>query len=902
MAVNCSTQALGAIFKIEQLGKKAIVEAIEGSQIKNPKTKRQLQEDLELYLTEYVENLKAQLTDENLINEGILETLSLANQRMVFNMVERVRTVRNTIKTIDLVAKTSTEKRAVPGILRNTVSIMENPMKEIEQRISAIEDRVFAETIEGGTTKNPDMVEKSKLEYLDMKSGGRMTYDRLLAKGYSDPNFIMWKAVKQGHFKGDEILNIIAANVKKIKNEKDVILKSEYPNYEIPSQDFNYRFSKNKVYHKEAFIEFMSTSIEPHTFLGISKEQYDAMGILGFEKFNKGVEQLQKDIVEAGIDPINFGKRSKGKNPFNPSNIKPLDDALEYQMILKFGDIQEGIVASQVSFYKFQAKRAAEKSVMSDRPGLQFVAIRDYLAEKFPDADLDFINENVEQMVNYWQGTFHPASTVDETFSLIELGISHTVNSFLLGFVNGRNIAIDNTFFKAVIQHVQQELNRPTSAIKSMLSLLGANAIGMGKGAYSVFVKRKYPGTSERKLLRDTELMAEAAENAGIVISVSQPDMVMGSLRRSGDRDPILAKQSADTKGRSAARWFARKASGTADFISVMTGADATNKMARIDATVTVNGLIQRFFREQDWNKLSDKDRLNMERFGFTKEYFDIMKNVKRNKNGFVDYKEFQKLDVSSILDEFTSPAQARTHVRNMYNAMRDGLIEENAPLPGLKGEMSITKDRSGLAGLVNRLVFKYANINLTSMQALMKNAYIFTGLDPNLVANTKNPLLPFVFALELIKKNPKYAGETFLFLSLGGIFAIWASQFKNNEPLQAINPDLVAHGLAKTPAFGLVTEMLQGLYWGDGLIGDVTKPVVQSVTNIGRVGKSTYENKNKKALQNFLRAKQTFPITNMWWLNVGIDKAIRNGMDVPYTRYQKKRFRERGQLKDQFE
>ena len=902
MAINCSSQALSAIFKIEQLGKKAIVEAIENSQIKNPNTKRMLNEELELSLLEYTENLKKVLTDENLANEGILEKVSLSNQRQVFNMIERVRTVRNTVKTIDLVSKKSTSKRAIPGILRNTIAILENPMTEIQTRLEAIHDRIWGETSEGGTLKNPDMVEKAKLEYLDMLAGGRQTYDRLAAKGYKDPNYVIWQAVKEAHFKGDEILNIIAANIKKLKNEKDVILKSEYPNYELPSHDFNYRFSKTKVYHKEEFISDMANFIEPHTFLGLSKEEFDAMGLAGYQKFEKGLEQLQKDIVEAGIDPINYGKRSQGKNPFNKQNIKPVNNAAEYQMINKYGDLQEGIVGSQVSFFKFQAKKAAERSMVSDKPGLNFVAIRDFLTEKFPDAPLEEINHNVEQMVNYWSNTFHPSSTIDETFALIELGISQGINAFLLGGVNLRNLTIDNTFFKAVIQNAQDNMSLPGSTIKALLKLSGANAVGLGKGAYSVFIKRKIPGTKDRKLLRDQELLAEAAEDAGVVISVSQPDMIMGTLRRSGDRDPILAKKGDDTKERAGARWFARKATGVADFMSVLTGADATNRMARIHSTVTTNSMIQRFFREQDWHKLSPKDRLQMERFGFSKEYFDIMKNVKRNKHGFVDYKEFQKLDVSSILDEFTSPAQARTHVRNMYNAMRDGLINENSPLPGIHGELDITKNKVGLPGLVTRLVFKYANINLTALNSFFKNAYAYVGLDHNIVATTKNPALPFVYALELAKQNPAYAGKIFGWIAAGGMFTIWVTQFKNNEPLESITPELAAKGLLKGPAFGMCAEMMQGIYWGEGLIGDITKPVVQSLTNVGRVGVSAYESKNKKALQNFLRAKQTFPITNMWWLNVGIDKAIRNGMEVPYTRYQKRRFRERGKLTEQFE
>ena len=896
---NCSTQALAALFQIQEMGRDAIKETIEASGIKNDRTRRTLHKELEESYREYLDNLKGQLTDENLVNEGILEKLSLKTQRQLFNMIDRVRTVRNTVKTIDAVASSSKTKNAVPGILRQMLALLEAPMTALKTRINSINQRIWAETLEGGTSKNADDVEQAKIEYLDALAGGRKLHDRIKNKGYSNPDFIIWQAVKAGHFKGDPVLNIIAANLKKLQNEKDVILKSEYPNYEIPSHPFNYRIDKAKAYNKERFTTFLSQGLDAPAFLGMSKQEFEGLGHAGVKRFYKEIEALWQDTVDSGIDPINFGSRKAGRNPFNNSNLIFKDDNWEFGFVKEFGDIREGIVGSQVSFYKFQAVKAAERSVMSDKPGLQFSAMKDYIIEKF-GMTAEEANLELEGLVEYWRGTFHPHNTIDETFALIGLAVQQGINSVLLGAVNIRNILWDNTFHHAFVKYVHTGKSKILTTVEKMARLSAANAVGWGKGIASV-VRGKFPSGDARKLTRKDELLADAAENAGLVIRVSQADMVMGVLRRSADTDPLLSRSGKDTKAREVARAAARFFSGLADLSSIITGAEATNKVARIDGAIASTSIMNRFFNENSWESLSKQDRALMMRFGFTKELYDVLKGVKRNENGYIDHETFKNIDVSSLVDEFTTPAQARSHVKNMYLATLSQVLDEYAPLPGVKGELNLYSPK-GLGGLILKLVFKYSNIALSSVSAFMKNAYAFAGLDPNKIANTKNILAPIAWATELTLANPKFAGEVMLYLASGGAFVIWAGQMKNNEPLEAITPEFLGKALLKSPAFGMVSEILQGWYWGEGLIGDVTKPVVQTGLNLGRAGLSIYDGKETKAMQNLLRAKQTFPITNMWWLNVGIDKAVRNGWDIPYTRYQKTRFKKRGKLSEQFE
>ena len=313
---------------------------------------------------------------------------------------------------------------------------------------------LWGETLEGGTSKNPDKAENAKKLYLDAKAGGNKLHKLLEDMGFTNTGYVIWKALKDGHFKHLEELNIIAANTKRLRKETRDIMKQEYPNYEIPNQPFDYRIDRNKVLDPVEFNEFMVKAAEPHIFLGISKEQYDALGAAGVKKFHEAIERRRNEIASSGLDPLRIGEPGAGqrKNPFNPTGIVLKNDAFEYEFMRRFGDNREGLIGSQITYNRFQATKAAEKSVMSDRPSLQFKAMRDYALDRFEDLSPNEAALRVEKMADYWRGTYHPSNSLDSTFALIGLGVKQFINASLLGFVNGRNITIDNTLYHGVVK------------------------------------------------------------------------------------------------------------------------------------------------------------------------------------------------------------------------------------------------------------------------------------------------------------------------------------------------------------------------------------------------------------------------------------------------------------------
>ena len=906
MADKCSIAAGRAIAQIEKLGREAISEAVENAQIKSRNTRTALLEDLKVDYEEHLKNLREQLSPENILDEGALERIDVENQKQLFNMVERVRTTKNTIERLDLVFRTTKtkDKKAIEGGLREAVALQDKTMENIRTRINNMEDRIVAESLEGGTSKNPDSVERSKLSYLDAKAGGAMLHKLLAETGVTNTGYVIWKAiVKDGHYQGLDELNIIATNLKKLKKETEDLIKREYPNYEIPSDAINFRIDKAKVLDAAEFNDFVFKNAEPHVFLGMSKEQFEALGEKGIERFRESIEKTRQEIASSGFDPLKLGEPGAAvrKNPFKKTNIKMKTDAAEFEFFRRFGDTKEGVIGAFVTNNRFQATKAAEKSVMSDRPSLQFKAMRDYVVDRFElkGDEIKDANLYAEQLSDYWRGAYHPTNTVDETFALIALGSKQLINASLLGAVNVRNITIDNTLFHGVVKHAHSGDSRIMTALKQGAKLIYASGRGTIRGVYGL-TRGRWLRPEDRTLTKQQEIMVDAYENAGLVIKVAQPDMVMGALRRSGEVDPLLHRGENETLGRKVARGFAWGASQLADFASVTSGAEATNKVARIESAIASTSLLNRFFNEESWKSLKDADRSILEGVGIDEKVFNILKKLEIDEHGIVSYESYRKADVSSLVDDFTSATQARTHIMQIHKAAISELMDRYSPLPGLKGEISLNRPRHGFAGLIYDLVFKYANISLKAYQAVMRSMLSYAGLDPNRVVNTWNVLSPLARTLELAKQNPYYLGQSLTLLAAGGVAHGWATNIKNNQPLEALTPESVTKGLLKTPSIGLVSEMAQGLYWEKGLIGDPTKAVVRSVENVAKGSISLVEGKKKKAIQQYLRAKQTMPVTNVWWLNIGIDKAVRNGMNIPYTSYQKTQFRKRGRLRDQ--
>ena len=123
--------------------------------------------------------------------------------------------------------------------------------------------------------------------------------------------------------------------------------------------------------------------------------------------------------------------------------------------------------------------------------------------------------------------------------------------------------------------------------------------------------------------------------------------------------------------------------------VSVMSGADAVNQSARIDAAIRAGGITERFFERATWDKLDQRDRVLLGNHGITEDLFNLLKKIKRNKQGIVSQKAFKEVDLKGMTSILETEQQVRKRLEFIYYNLINTIMDEISPLPSLQSEVS---------------------------------------------------------------------------------------------------------------------------------------------------------------------------------------------------------------------
>ena len=905
MKDRCGVEALKAIEEVSNLAKDGIIEIMVSASkdIKSKSIINKLGEDLNNDLDDFLTNFKKTLNNENFLSEEALEFVSNTVQKKVIDLAEQTRAVRNTIKTLDAMSKGSKKKSAIHGIIGNFFTKLDNASAMANNIFNALETAIWKGTMEGGTKKNADMVAKAKLLYFDELQGGTKLKRYLKEKGHENPDYEIAKALEDGHH-ADEVLNVIATNIKKLEADLSAKLKNEYPNF-IPPRN-NFKIDKAKVYaDKEGFVNFLMENIEPHVFMRVTKEEFASMGEEGVKKFRQALKDQVDDLVDIDYDPYNLNRTPRMKNPFNQTDWEFKSFDSKYKFKEKYGDTAGGEIVSNRRFNKNQYAKASMESLTGKKAGLTFNAMRSFLYEKYKDQldrGIDDIDLELTPFVEEFKNRYKPVNSQSAIRGAVLASTKFWISGSLLAKSFARNIFSDNSMHTGMVQNAYDGRSsmmvwaKQATALSASAGLSIIKSVGKAVLNPNAVFRGELP---EVKLSAQQEFVADMLEGVGQTVKLVYSDALAGQIRNRADLHTAFMRGS--ERGKIAGMSFrtAQFASKLAESVSIFTGAEATNRAARIHAGIQASSLLDTFFKKQSWDALKPKDQALMMNAGFTKEMFDTLKNVKRNEYGLVDGKAFQELDVSKLTDEFTTTAQARKDIEMAYHNLFSEISMELAPLPQTRTNLVRGSDPNTLSGFVLDVVSKFTNINMSAYLGYQRATRRAMGLDANEVTAGYNLFSPITMQLQMLK-NPVYAGKLLSQMTLGGMMIGWSQNIMNGEPLEAITPQSMVRGIARTEAFGLVSEILNNIFWGGGLIGDTTESIFQSGMNVGRTAYKAYEGKEKEMYQSALKAKRTLPIVNIWWLGMGIDKAVKDGMNVPTDKYTKRKIKRRGKLEDQ--
>ena len=878
------------------------------------------------------DNLKRSIEKEKIVNEDQLKNIKMSLDRKVGDLIGIIRSVKNNTEMLESIMEGSDRIQAVNGIVGRMFQYYDNITSREENLFVAQEVTYWKEIERGGRLKNPDDSAKAKEYMMDAQAGGELLNDYLRDLGHSDPHRYIFESIKRGTAPDAPVLDIIVGVLAKLKEYKNAKLKNDYPNYATPQSDFSYRVDLAKIYDADEFVEVMKDSIDPYPFLGITRDQYNEIvksereavvgksgkeGAFGTTEpyFKSMLRELHRELIEPKINPYNIGRRSAISGRASFGKIKFLDNQKEYEFMKRFADTRGGLIGSHRNFLKSQLGGAGSEAVMSKDPQAVFVSMRDVLLKKYKDQTkrgVEDIDQILEPYLEEFRDRRQPKNVVNEDLANIRTTALQGISGLLLGKSPVRNIAHDNTVHASLVhaantgddvKGIYTWLERSTELSAALLATVPKSALSIPKATWDVFVKGK--AVDEFKLSKAKEELKEIFQEQGLVIDVQMNAAVAGVRRHKFDIEPIVS----DKKDGLWSRFWsgaARRAEAFARTTSVLSGADATNKLARIDAAIKSGGLLERMFRNAEWDKLERADKVLLLNNGVNKNMFNVLKRVKRNQYGIVSAKEFETIDVKELVNPpLVTERQARKDVEFRYHHLINTMMDEISPLPSVQSEVTWArgvKKNTGPGTLI-ALAFKFSNIGKSAYIGMHRPLRRRAGLDPNEVnSDPLNYIHNMPMHLELAKKNPMYLGRAVIGSALGGMMINWSSELSNNEPLSAITPGFIAKGLLRTSAIGYVGELANNVYWGSGLVGDTTESVFKMGKDIGRAGLAGAMGEFEAATQKGLQVKRTFPITNIWWTGLILDQGIRKGFDVPYTDYQKKKFEDRGNLKEQFE
>ena len=918
MADVCITDLDVAINKLKEVGKRAIHDAfnkvleriekgtkdVKGNQgyaVWISRNREQFQDEYEDLLSRFREKIAKDPDLSKIKEDHYIETI----QREVYNTIGDIRTMGNNADMLISVMSKSPDIRAAKGIVGRMFNFFDNSARREEDLFNAREVDLWKHIEEGGTSKNPDDIAKAKLFIRDAQAGGMLLFNHLKDIGKADPHRYMYDSVKAGHSKDSPVLNIIVNVLKQLKEYKEMRLKTDYPGYRQPLTDFSYRLDLAKIFDEDTFVDFMETAIEPHIYLRMSKRQYESLVDLeevpgGF--LRSEIRKQHKELIQPKIDAYNMSGSSAKHNPFLNNYWVFKNQDLEYEMLKRFADLRGGILGSHRNHIKNQLANAGREAVLGRSPQKTFVMMRNILHAKYKDQakrGVEDFDQMLEPYVEEFRDRYNPKNVVNEDLANIRTAATQIVSASLLGKSATRNTSHDNTTHAAMVYHAYNDTGGITTYLQRSVALWRDVVVGAVKGTASVAKAWATGKSIEPAKLSDTQEELKAwFEEQGLSIDIQMNAALAGVRKSKYDIDP--SPEGGGGKWSDFWAGAARNAERLARTVSVMSGADAVNQAARIDAAIKSGGILERFFEKATWNKLDNKDKVLLGNHGVTEPIFNLLKRIKKDKHGIVSLKAFKEIDLKKETSTVETEQQVRKRLEFVYYNLLNGMMDEFAPLPSIQSEVSWARGvkKNTVPGTLMTLMFKFSNIGKSAYINLHRPLRRQAGLDPNVVNADPFNFVPM--ALQLSKENPMYLGKVMMGSLLGGAMIQWTSELANNEPLSAITPEFMAKALLRTSAIGYMGELINNIYWGSGLMGDTSESVFKSMGSLVGIGEAVAEGDSEKAWQRASSARRSLPVVNVWWTGLILDKAIRDGLDVPYSGYKKQKFDERGRLFDE--
>ena len=563
------------------------------------------------------------------------------------------------------------------------------------------------------------------------------------------------------------------------------------------------------------------------------KETVDEKKIFGkdIEVSEEAFTQWADDLFDEYSVHFGVASTAKGTRLDVSRTLQFLDGKAELAFFREVGPADRDILRAAIGHQVDRVKKAKLQQLHGDDLELAINSMKDLVAKRSGAytaknaEELDGVIEFGAQSAQL--RTVHSAAS-DAEKAIVDT-LSNVASASLTGKSALRNVFWDLTFHSAWIRKNMKQ--------NSYLMELMSTTWGLGKNITRGLTDL---ASKEKKLANFSKFLE--SNGASIEISgnfIAQGELAMSRTIRGNDN--ITQK-------------VARK---LAETVSMIGGADLTNRASRVQTTVLALDLINRADNASVdyYRKIS----------GMSVEELDFVRKMPKIKykgtDMFPDWKAAGEVPTKG---KFESKTRALQRVKTNYNNLLNTMTNDVSAISRLEGKVAPK------GWPMVSLVTKFWGITLSQYQAFFRATRLGAGLDPDAG-------ITLASHWEYAKANPVKAFGLLSLMATAGYSTGIIYDLAQGREIREPSPETLALGALNTGLGGVPGMMFTSLYYNNDILGTPITPFAQTAKSAFHAATSD-RNQGAKLKKAGKRALKLVPGANLWYSNQAL-KAL--GIDM---------------------
>ena len=813
---------------------------------KNKKLPKEFKEAVGIVLDSYKETVNVKNVAD--LTEEYLDMLDINMRQEVLNLINTARALDENKTFVKSLLDLGFETRQ--GVVEKLNQIFGRTQNAVQGEV-----RWYNKTIEDGFDQlyiRGDMdeltIKSAKKTFLSHIGGGNGLIRIFADKGIESVDKmqnIIWKALKQGHYKGIPELHAIA----KVMRDMDDVVVARVQGNGVP-----FKSLKNHIVriaeNRQRVVDFGLDQ-----FKQLGREVFDFKEIFGRKGksnfLDKDIDTWLEQRFDRKTEKDAYGLPRKKKTNLGHSReaIFISDEAelqyyaataLESNDILRAAFSHRQNILKNSKLYEYHGSNLGMAVENISRHILEDDKTRKVLGDdrvRFVESEVKTAAEDV--------GILRSGSAdVSETASAWYKIIGNYASAVQTGFAALRQVMFDG----------------PVHGAFQAANLKSTSALGEWATAWGRQIKAM---TQVNK----TKELGAMLEDTGLAINISTNYLTQGII----NSEKAFRASKFERISHSLAEWNGR-----------LTLSDWVFKSQRVAQSQHVSSILERAFQEG----LDSADPIIKRMFveaGITKPIFEQLQKIDRLKyDGSIVGLDFKKAKVGE-LDAFQSDKQNLSRARDAYTNLHSRMLNDLVATRTLRGRVG---GALRLKHPMERLIYKYWGITLDQYRSWLRLTRAASGLDPD------SGDLVGLAGLTRTGTGAFKLGQFMTAAPASGLMYMWTRDLLEGREPSDVTPYTLFQAMTFTGMGGVAALFTQDILYNQDAIGSPLGMVAEQGQRVFRTATSKKGNVGGAVGK---AAKRLIPGTNMWFTSAAYDKLLYDGLNVKRSRYEKKRDKERG-------